>query len=213
VFSIYHEKEKLKNKAKSYIIIPGYPRSPMAEPDHGKKLAAYKEKKMRKYILMILVILLGVGPLLANPASQTKLDVKTKYKEKYELKGVKHGVIYFLKHDGYKIVEINEDYAVWLVDIEEEREEPDAYTLNVTVNISPPSLFKKKEPIASAKVIVEYTFDPKEVNIDDTGFLRFIKEKVDNIKNKEQLRAFVVGRKVANKVIELLEGLKDSGDK
>jgi len=164
---------------------------------------------MKKYLMamVVLIIMLTVGPLFSNSA-EIKLDVKTKFKEKFELKGVKYGVIYFLKQDGYKIVEVGEDYAVWLVDIEEEREEPDAYIIRLTVNITPPSLFRQKQAAASGKVEIEYTFDPMELNVDDTGFLDFIKEKVENIKNKEKVRAFFVGREVANKVKELLEGLK-----
>jgi hypothetical protein len=165
---------------------------------------------MKKYFMLMvaLVIMLAVGPLFSE--SEVKLDVKTKFKEKFELKGVKYGVIYFLKQDGYKIVEVGEDYAVWLVDIEEEREEPDSYTIRLTVKITPPSLFRQKEAAASGKVEMEYTFNPKELNVDDTGFLDFIKEKVENIKNKEKVRAFFVGREVANKVKELLQGLKKS---
>jgi len=163
---------------------------------------------MKKYlmVMVILIIILAVGPLFSD--SEVKLDVKTKFKEKFELKGIKYGVIYFLKQGGYKIVEVGEDYAVWLVDIEEEREEPDSYTIRLTVRITPPSLFKQKEAVSSGKVEMEYTFDPKKLNVDDTGFLDFIKEKVENIKNKEKVRAFFVGREVANKVKELLEGLK-----
>jgi hypothetical protein len=158
-------------------------------------------------VIVVLIIMFAFGPLFPDSA-KVKLDVKTKFKEKFELKGVKFGVIYFLKQDGYKIVEVGEDYAVWVVDIEEEREEPDSYTIRLTVKITPPSLFRQKEAIASGKVEMEYTFDPKELNVDDTGFLNFIKEKVENIKNKEKVRAYFVGREAADKVKELLEGLK-----
>ncbi len=157
--------------------------------------------------MVVLIIMLAFGPLFSDSA-KVKLDVKTKFKEKFELKGVKFGVIYFLKQDGYKIVEIGKDYAVWVVDIEEEREEPDSYTIRLTVKITPPSLFRQKEAISSGKVEMEYTFDPKELNVDDTGFLDFIKEKVENIKNKEKVRAYFVGREVAGKVKELLEKVR-----
>jgi hypothetical protein len=166
-----------------------------------------KEMTMKKYLLAFLIIMLGSGFLF--PDSEVKLDVKTRFKEKFELKGVKWGVIYFLKKNGYNVVEVGEDYAVWLVDFEEERKDPDQYTLKLTVNISPPSLFRQKKTIASADVEVKYTFDPKELNVDDTGFPGFIKEKVENIKKKEQVRAFFVGHAVANKVKELLDRTGD----
>lgn len=159
---------------------------------------------MKKYLLVFLIIIHGFGLLF----SEVKLDVKTKFMEKFELKGIKFGVIYFLKQEGYKIVEVGEDYAIWIVDIEEEREESDSYTIRLTVNISPPSFFKQKKSITTGDVEIECKFDPKELNVDDTGFLDFIKEKVENIKNKEKERAYFVGREVAKKVKVLLAGLE-----
>jgi hypothetical protein len=132
--------------------------------------------------------------------SQMKLDVKTKFKEKYELKGIKYGVIYFLKKNGCKVVEVGEDYTVWLVNIHEMRTHPDKYTLKLTIDIAPPSLFRQKKPIASEKFEVEYIFNPKELNVDDTGLLEFLKEKGENIIKKETVRAFYVGQKVAEKI-------------
>lgn len=162
---------------------------------------------MKKCLLGILVIIVGVGLLF--PVSALKLDVKTKYKDKFELKGIKWGVNYFLKQDGYDMEEVGEDFAVWLKDFEEERTEPDQYTLKLTVSISPPSLFREKRPVASAAVEVKYTFNPKKLNVDDTGFLGFVKEKVENIKQKEQVRAYFVGKVVSEKVKELLNSLAE----
>lgn len=162
---------------------------------------------MKKCLLGILIIIVGFALLF--PVSPVKLDVKTKYKDKFELKGVKWGVKYFLEQDGYNVVEVGEDYAVWLKDIEEKRIEPDIYILKLTVSISPPSLFREKMPIASDTMEVKYSFNPKEVNVDDTGFTRFIKEKVENIKQKEKIRAYFVGKAVAEKVKELLNSLAE----
>jgi hypothetical protein len=162
---------------------------------------------MKKCLLGILIIIVGFALLF--PASPVKLDIKTKYKDKFELKGIKWGVKYFLEQDGYNVVELGEDYAVWLKDIEEERVEPGQYTLKLIVSISPPSLFREKKPAASDTMEVKYTFNPKEVNVDDTGFTRFIKEKVENIKKKEKIRAYFVGKAVAEKVKELLKSLTE----
>lgn len=155
---------------------------------------------MRRCLLLILMIAFCFIGLF----SQMKLDVKTKFKEKYELKGIKYGVIYFLKKDGYKVVEVGEDYTVWLVDIHEIRTDPDKYTLKLTINIAPPSLFRQKKPTAFEKIEVEYIFNPKELNVDDTDFLKFLKEKGENIIKKETVRAFYVGQKVAQKIKLLL---------
>ena len=162
---------------------------------------------MKKYLLGILIIIIGFAQLF--PVSPIKLDIKTRYKDKFELKGVKWGVKYFLEQDGYNVVELGEDYAVWLKDIEEQRVESDQYTIKLIVSITPPSLFREKKPEASDTMEVKYKFNPKEVNVDDTGFTRFIKEKIENIKKKEKIRAYFVGKAVAEKVKELLKSLAE----
>ena len=161
---------------------------------------------MKKCTLLILsVIFFGVGLF-----SQVKLDVKTKFKEKYELKGIKYGVIYFLKKNSCKVVEVGEDFTVWLVNIHEKRTEPHKYKLRLTVNISPPSLFRQKKPIASERITVEYMFNPKALNVDDTDLLEFLKEKGENIIKKETVRAFYVGQQVAQKIKFLLLETRES---
>ena len=72
-----------------------------------------------------------------------------------------------------------------------------------------PSLFRSKPPIASGSVETTYRFDPKELNVDDTGFVDFIKIKVKNIKKKEAIRAFRVGELVAKKVKLMLMGINN----
>lgn len=82
--------------------------------------------------------------------------------------------------------------------------------MNLTVNISPPSLFRQKKPIASERLEVEYIFNPKELNVDDTGLIEFLKEKGENIIKKETLRAFYVGQQVAQTIKFLLLETRES---
>jgi hypothetical protein len=162
---------------------------------------------MKRFLLIFIVLMCFVSSAIF---AQITLDVKTKFKEKYQLKGVKYGVIYFLKQKGYKVVEVGEDYALWLTDIQEKRIEPDRYSIRLYIKISRPSLFRQKKAIASELIEMDYSYMPKMLNIDDTGFLRFIKEKVQSIKVKEMLRAFQVGIKVANRVKYMLKGINGS---
>ena len=158
----------------------------------------------RRFFIAALVLVLGCGVLF----SQVKLDVKTKFKQKSELKGIKWGVIYFLKKSGYQVVEVGEHFAVGLVDFHETRKDPDRYTAKLTVEITPPSLFRQKKAIASEVVEVKYRFQPKILNVDDTGFLEFFKEKYENMARKEIVRAFHVGRMAAREIKLMLLILK-----
>lgn len=166
--------------------------------------------KLKPIILVVLFFVISYGT--ANAA--TKLDIKTKIKEKTRMTGIKHGTIYFLEKSGYKIVETKEDYTVWLVNFSETRKDPDQYTVKLTVIISPPSLFRKKAPLAEKEIEVKYTYNPQTINVDDTGFLGFIKKKVKTIKEKQKVRGFFVGGNVAKVVkLLLLEAGKDVAEK
>jgi len=162
------------------------------------------KKKIMFLLLAMSILLAGFTGLSA----QMKLDVKTKFKDKTEMAGIKYGTIYFLEKSNFEVVEVGEKYTVWLENPVEKRKDPDQYSIKLKVSISKPSLFKKKAPIAEKEIEVHYTYDPKTLNIDDTGFLTFIKEKVESIKSKEKVRAFVVGLKTAETVQKLLEKLK-----
>ncbi len=152
----------------------------------------------------VLVVMVGCGVLF----SQVKLDVKTKFKEKSELKGIKWGVIYFLEKGGCQVVEVGEHFAVWLVDFQEKRRDPDRYTAKLAVKITPPSLFREKKAIASEIVEVKYQFQPGILNVDDTGFLEFFKKKYENMAREEIVRAFHVGKMAAREIKLMLLVLK-----
>jgi hypothetical protein len=49
---------------------------------------------------------------------QTKLDIKSKILEKYQLRHFKAGLIELLKADGYEIGEFGEDFAIWITECE-----------------------------------------------------------------------------------------------
>ena len=48
--------------------------------------------------------------------SRTRLDIKTKINEKYELHWFKKGLIKLLEYDGYNICEFDEKYSIWIVE-------------------------------------------------------------------------------------------------
>lgn len=158
---------------------------------------------MKKTVLFLVLAALVLSPALA----QTKLDVKTKFADKFEMKGVKHGVVFFLEKEGYKIVEFKEDYSVWLTDFEQKNLEGDKYSIKFMIKIEPPSLLKEKPPLATKEVNGEFAFDPKVMNT-DTGFVAFIKAKVKDLKEKEQIQAMQIGKLAADEIKALLATIK-----
>jgi hypothetical protein len=162
-----------------------------------------RRKIMKKTILFVLLTALVLSPVLA----QTKLDVKTKFTSKLELKGVKHGVIFYLEKEGYKIVEVKEEYSVWLTDFEQKNLEGNKYSIKFLVKIEPPALLTEKPALASKEVKGEFAFDAKVLNT-DAGFMTFIKSKVKDMKEKENIEAMQVGKLAADEIKALLGTLK-----
>ena len=158
---------------------------------------------MKKTILFLALAALVLSPVLA----QTKLDVKTKFTSKLEMKGVKHGVIFYLEKEGYKIVEIKEDYSVWLTEFEQKNIEGNKYSIKFMVKIEPPALLTEKPPLAAKEVKGEFAFDAKILNT-DTGFISFIKSKVKDMKEKENIQAMQIGKLAADEIKALLATIK-----
>jgi hypothetical protein len=158
---------------------------------------------MKKTILFVVLAALVLSPLMA----QTKLDVKTKMKEKFDLKGVKHGVIFYLEKDGFKIVDLKPEYAVWLVNFDEKKLEADKYTIALTIKIETPKLLGEGDVLAQKDIKGDFTFDPKTLSTDQ-GFVDFIKAKVKDMKEKDQIEAMQVGKLAADEVKALLATLK-----
>ena len=158
---------------------------------------------MKKVVLFLVLAALVLSPALA----QTKLDVKTKFKEKLELKGVKHGVIFYLEKDGYKIVDLKPQYAVWLVNFDEKKLEGNKYSIAFTIKIETPKLLTEGDVLAQKDIKSEFAFDPKVMNT-DTGFIAFIKAKVKDLKEKEQIQAMQIGKLAADEIKALLATIK-----
>jgi len=145
--------------------------------------------------------------ILAPAAAQIKLDVKTKFLDKFEIKGLKHGVIYYLEQDGLKVVEFEEDFSVWLTDFEQNRLEGQRYAIKFKIKIEPPSLLKEGRVLAQKDVASEFPFEPKIMDT-DAGFLKFIKAKIKDLKAKEDIQAMQIGRLAADEIKALLAAVK-----
>jgi hypothetical protein len=140
---------------------------------------------------------------------QIKLDIKTHFSEKYELKGLKFGIIFYLQNSGYKIVEIGENYAVWIEDYQEERIGVDEYQVKFKIDITPPTALLKKTSLASKDFDMNYQYFPSLLDVDETGFWKYVREKVKNIKEKDMVKAHVVGKKIAKDIQYLINVLKE----
>lgn len=151
-------------------------------------------------------------------SAQLQLDIKTNFEEKFDLKGIKYGVIFFLEEMGYEIVEFQENYSVWLSDFSEERVGDDLFKASLLMKITRSSLFREKRSLAEKFVSVRYYSDIHVYN-DDDDFLEFYlnfqknfitrhrQHRWGSLSEIERIRAVTIGKAVADMINQMLENL------
>jgi len=160
---------------------------------------------VKRFFIFILILLFSFILF-----SKIKIDVKTHFNEKFDLRGIKLGLIYFLKQNNYDIVEFGEKYSVWIENYNEKRVGEDIYEIKLVIEITNPSFLKKSEIIVSKEISLEYEYKPKRLDVDETGILTFIKEKIKNIKQKELIKSYYVAKTIGKNVLFLLKGLESN---
>jgi len=162
------------------------------------------EFRMRKRSFFAVVILMLCSPVFSLDVHD--LDIKTRLGEKFEFRGIKHGVIFYLEKAGFRIVETGEDYCVWLEDMTEDRMDEGSYLVRFSIRITEPSLFLRKAPLAEREVEFRYVYHPAILD-SDVGFRDFIREKIRNINDKDAIRAMIIGEYAAAQIKILLDTL------
>lgn len=155
---------------------------------------------MKKCSLVALLLVFNFGLLLP----QTKLDLKTRFADKFEMKGIKHGVLFYLERLGYQVIEFGEDYCVWLEKIEEKRIEADRYEITMRIRITRPSLLMDRPTLKSKDLAFVYEFKPETMSTDEPFWI-FIREQIKDIEKKDEVRAFYVGQEVAKEIATMLQ--------
>ncbi len=93
-----------------------------------------------------------------TPQSKYKFDVKTKYLEKYDLTGVKNGAIAYLGYEKWaEVVEIDENYSLWIKDIKRDTNELPFITVSFELELQDPSFQFEGNPIKKKKFMIRYS--------------------------------------------------------
>ena len=164
------------------------------------------------------VLMLSVGLLGPSLLGQgrIKLDVKTKFSEKFDLKGIKYGTMHQLEESGFEIVEIGEDYCVWLKDYSEEKTGENDFAYRLHISITEPSAAAEKPAIVERKLTGGYESDIVTYQRDD-DFLDYMgklgnyfvashrKHIWESLSDVEKIRAYEIGRKVAKEIQDLVK--------
>ena len=166
------------------------------------------------------ILILASGFLTAGLFAQgrVKLDVKTKFSEKFDLKGIKYGTMHQLEEDNYEILEFGEDYCVWLKDYSEEKSGNDQFDYRLHLVVSLPSAASEKPPLIEREISGDFKTDIATYQRDD-DFLDYMgklgnyfiashrKHIWESLSDVEKIRAYEVGRKAAKEIHKMVKSL------
>ena len=160
---------------------------------------------MLKKIISALIILIIVTP--GFPQKKVLLDVKTPLLEKSSLMAAKAGTVYFITQSAdFGVREAGEDYSLRLKDYKSSQ---DGKTVSIefTVELRSPAMFRKGRLIGSERLKVKYTLDKKKDGGLFKSFDRF-KKNVKRMKDELMLEGYYCGQETLLIARDLIEDTK-----
>jgi len=154
---------------------------------------------MKHIIVFVFLILTSVTGF----SQSIVLDLKTHLAEKAQLSPSKIGASYWLLKDGYTLLDVGEDYSVWLTDYNAVTT-GESIAVSVTVKIEPTTALTEKTPLASERV--HYTLSKSAPRVTDTDepATKFLREKLERKTDQAIQEGRVGGKAVADAIGSLL---------
>jgi hypothetical protein len=156
---------------------------------------------MRKIIITLILVILPV-----NFCFPVSVDLKTKFAEKVELRAVKKGTEVFLEKKRISVVEMDEDFAVWLVDFERLYKGNNTYSYNLTVKLSYPTTFVEKKAIKEKVIHFKVSLDrliENEIEAIEDSF----GNDTDKAEKRRKREAYIGGKVAADCIEKFLVSL------
>jgi hypothetical protein len=156
---------------------------------------------MRKLIVTLFLVI-----LLVNICFPVSVDIKTKFAEKVELRAVKKGTTVFLEKKGISVVEMDEDFSVWLKDFERLYKGNNRYSYNLTVKLSYPTTFVEKKAIKEKVIHFEILLDQPITDEIET-LEDYFGNDSDKAEKRRKREAYIGGKAAADCIEEFLESM------
>lgn len=193
---------------------------------------------MKKLVLLVLILVVSFQFVVSqtNPQGHYKIDLKTKFNDKADLKPAKHGFKKILQQQLWcDVGEIGEDFAVWVKSpfrtsqISENGNKEIHFTCKLEIRTK--SMFKEGDLISNRAIDFSYEIDKSE--LDEFGDIKYIdvskliesvietSEKIDNSKAGKSVMAFFdlqssggtkVTRELINKSLVLFQPYFSNGE-
>jgi hypothetical protein len=156
---------------------------------------------VRKLIITLFLVILPVS--FCFPV---KVDLKTKFAEKVELRAVKKGTEVFLEKKGIAVVEGDEDFAVWLKDFQRLYKGNNRYSYNLTVKLSYPTAFVEKKAIKEKVIHFEVLVD-RPIADEIEALEDYFGDVPDKDDKRRKSEAYIGGKAAADCIVEFLESM------
>lgn len=134
------------------------------------------------------------------------IDLKTKLFEKSEITAIKIGATFFLEQKGILVVNIGEDFAVWLKNIERTFVEDNVYAYRITVALSYPTSLIEKRTIRAETLTFKIQLNAP-VRDRYTRLDNQLEKHFSKVKERLLGEAYIGGMAVAHCIQVLLESV------
>jgi hypothetical protein len=160
-----------------------------------------KEVDMTMRKITIFLVFLVVS---SSTGLTVSVDIKTKFAEKSEITAIKLGATYWLEKNGITVVNIGEDYAVWLKNLERKFVKENEYAYSLTITLSYPTSFVEKK-IIKEEVVKFEIFVNTPVKEPEEGLDERLKRRFSKLKDRLKKEAYIGGLIAAASIIKLLK--------
>jgi hypothetical protein len=150
-------------------------------------------------MLFLLILVFG-----GDVGFSVSVDIKTKFVEKSEITALKVGATYWLEKNGIMVVNIGEDFAVWLKNLERKFVTENEYSYSLTVSLSYPTSFVEKQIIKEETVQFEI-FVNEPIKEQEEGLDQRLRRQFSKIKDRLKKEAYIGGMIVAASILKLLK--------
>ncbi len=154
---------------------------------------------MKKIIILLFVLI-----FLGSVGFSVSVDIKTKFVEKSEITAIKIGATYWLEKNGIMVVNIGEDFAVWLKNLERKFITENEYSYSLTISLSYPTSFVEKRTIKEETVQFEIFVD-EPIKEQEEGLDKRLRRQFSKIKDRLKKEAYIGGLIAAASIIKLLK--------
>jgi hypothetical protein len=135
------------------------------------------------------------------------LDLKADFDEKVQVAPIQTGAAYYLMKEGHFVLDISEDYAVWLKDYTKEERSDGEISITLTVTLSEPAAFQVSKTLLERIVRFSYHPEKPETMTTDESATKFIRKKLVHSSRIMEAEATIGGKAVCEAVLEMLSKL------